>query len=287
MMLLALAISITAAALVSQSASAKCGGINDPPCPDRDKKVKPTATDVPTETPTPEQNAQPIIQTVVVTPDADQLALLCANVVPPPGGGNGSGAGNPNPPEPTAPRILPFIEGWGGPWSVGIIGVLTGILIGLLLPAIMRGFAGRQGANLGRALPGDQLGGSADKFNQKAFVKIEDGAAKIIGPVDMPGGGAAKAAVDYFDKPGGDAAKVFPKVESGGGGEAGFGKLAPPPPGSVGNAAKMQDYHDTPGGDAAKMQDYFDKPGGGAAKLAPPPPGSVGDVDPSDPGFLK
>ena len=90
-MWLALALALAAATAVSTPALAKCYDKlqNEIPCPKTDYKLKqPTATypTKPTETPTPQALSE---QAIVVTPDAAQLAILCANV---PGGGSSDAA---------------------------------------------------------------------------------------------------------------------------------------------------------------------------------------------------
>jgi hypothetical protein len=196
---------------VTHVAYAQCGPNKQDPCPpapdkeNKDKKAKPTATDVPTPTDTPTSEPPPvIIQTVVVTPDAKQLALMCAGLPGSPNGGTGPNAGNP---EPNAPRILPFMDSLGGQIIGVLIGLLTGILIGLLLPAVLRGQ---------RLSPGGIIAVNRDGSDVKMnYAKFQDGAVKLAPPPPGSVGnigeggvshygkqddGVAKA-VDYFDKP--------------------------------------------------------------------------------------
>src|SRR5512135_1458996 len=123
--ILGLALALASAVLMSKPAAAKCYDQQKQPipCPKTDYQVKqPTATDAPkaTDTPTPQLLSQ---QGIVVTPDAAQLAILCANL---PGGSTSSagGLGNPSPntpPAPPQPGLSPFLLGGGG--------LLGGILI--------------------------------------------------------------------------------------------------------------------------------------------------------------
>jgi hypothetical protein len=195
---LSLLMATAASAVVTHVAYAQCGPNNQYPCPpapdkeNKDKKAKPTATDVPTPTDTPTSEPPPvIIQTVVVTPDAKQLALMCAGLPGSPNGGTGPNAGNP---EPNAPRILPFMDSLGGQIIGVLIGLLTGILIGLLLPAVLRG----QRLSPGGIIAVNRKGQGADGILGPSSAGLigSGGAGGIIGPTDSGAAGAHGSALD-------------------------------------------------------------------------------------------
>lgn len=178
MIIAAVFLSSATAVVSGRSAFAACGGANQPPCAEKEKR--PTATDVPpTDTPTSVPPAA-----ACGTPDANQLQLLCAGLPPAQGGGDPNSGGQslpkpPNPNVPTAPTLL-------GPISLSgiLIGLLTGILIGLLMPAALRGFSWGASGVGGIIGPSDNwhkaAGGSPGPVDAK-MQKLEGG---IIGPVD-------------------------------------------------------------------------------------------------------
>ena len=140
--LLSIVLALGSAALLSQKASAACYDQNKQPvpCPQQpnEKNKKPTPTDQPTKVPTPtvtatKEASAPV--TVLVTPDASQLALFCAsfpaaaNTNPSPGSSAGAGS---------APPALPSSDLGIGPFEFAGGGLLGGVLISLLVPAVLR-----------------------------------------------------------------------------------------------------------------------------------------------------
>ena len=198
--LFAIVMACFSAAAVTQRASAACYDQNKQPvpCPQQpnEKKKKPTPTDQPTTVPTPtvtttREASAPV--TVLVTPDASQLALLCASL-PAAVGGNGlPNAGGSGPAAPgsdagvTIAVTPPNTSGFSG-FELGGGGLLVGILIGLLLPAILKG---------GLAPPPPGIIGPVDD----KFAKISD-----LGNEKIDGGSFAKqgaAGMDDWERGGG------------------------------------------------------------------------------------
>ena len=168
--LFALVMALGSAAFVTQRASAACyDNQKQPvPCPQQpnDKKKKPVPTDTATITPSPQptKEAGSVSAAVVVTPDAQQLALLCAQLPAVQGSNGGPNALNATGPGggPGAPVTPPNTAGFSG-FELGGGGLLLGVLIGLLVPAVLRGFNG--GIFRGADVNGDGRSGNSAGFD--------------------------------------------------------------------------------------------------------------------------
>lgn len=177
---LGLLLALAVAAPVGANAPAQCGPNNPSACepPAQETEKKPTATDLPTKVPT--ETAVPVSQMQAQsTPDAEELAILCANLPVSSSGIAGVDSGNPapvpeSPPVPTAPPFSPWLPGGGG--------LLLGILIGMLLPAVSRAISG------------------GDKSNPGGIIAIDAG---------------NRASDAFYKEQDSSSAQVFPKVESG------------------------------------------------------------------------
>jgi hypothetical protein len=190
-LLFAFVLALGSAAFVSQRASAACydSSKNPVPCPPDPNRAKKLATAVPpsvnNQVPQPTTQAPVSVQSVVVaTPNASQLAALCAQLPAVQGGSTGpsgnntvGGGGGPGQPGSTTGGTPPSQTSAGFIWFELGGALLGGILIGLLLPAVRR------------RVNGDGRGWS--------------------GPITTPGGNSA--GFDVFTQQSG---KVFPKMGS-------------------------------------------------------------------------
>lgn len=176
--LLSLVFGFASSLVVAQRASAACYDQqkNEVPCPKDDKKKPPTA--VPTKVPPTPTNAPVAVQSIVIaTPNADQLKTYCASFAAPaansptgsqgsttgPGtGGNGGLIGNGG-------------AGFTGPITFGGGGLLVGILIGLLVPAVRNRWNGD-----GRSFTGGVFAPTDDKFGSSPTDKQGQAAALFI-----------------------------------------------------------------------------------------------------------
>ncbi|HEY5982513.1 MAG TPA: hypothetical protein VIU38_03510 [Anaerolineales bacterium] len=183
--LLGVALATASAAVLTTAALAEC---RDPdgnvvPCDKESRTTRATATEPPTATalPTPTEPPTPTaVAAACVTPDADQLAMLCASL--PAAGGSSTipGAVDSSPQVPSPPPISPLL--------IGALGLGLGVVIGLGLPAIQRGMAG-SGGRAGRAYPPDPGFGAGHKVQTGAtggfgdgFTKLQDEAAQKVAP---------------------------------------------------------------------------------------------------------
>lgn len=228
--LLSLVFGFAASMMVTQRASAACYDAlkNEIPCPKEQKKAPPTP--YPTKTPVPPTNAPVAVQSIVIaTPNPDQLKAYCAGLVPPAGanggapGSTGNTATGPGGGAGSNGLIGNGGAGFLGPITMGIGGLLVGVLIGLLLPAVMRKVNGD-----GRGIVGPDRNGNAgfdiftnagDKWHKAdKWDKDMSGGYGKMGDIKMQTGGYSKqgeagAAVDMFQK-------ASPGSVGGGGGPA-------------------------------------------------------------------
>jgi hypothetical protein len=185
--LLAIMIAIAGVVTVTESTSAQgCTDArgNDIPCEEKERKVRPTVTDIPS--PTPVDTPTPVPLVICTTPDAAELALLCSNL-------RGSDAGdtntepiidpvdapsddelttNPAPPEDEPPF-------WA--WLLGGGGLLIGLAAGQLLPPFLRGFPGGPGHPPD---PGFDTSPKVRKVKPFSKVEIDDGEDAFVKMMD-------------------------------------------------------------------------------------------------------
>jgi hypothetical protein len=188
---LTLALGLTV--LISQSAAAQCVDAAGSPvsCPPNNKKKRPTQTPVTALNPAPTatESTQPSGgQPAACQPSADQLASLCAALPgagqppsPNAGGNSGPSSNLPSPDirEGAQPHMFTLTElelGGGG-------GLLAGVLLGLLLPAIRGAISGNGKGAFGvnsKIDWGDRSGKIFDNIDgmNKKFQKADDNLQK-------------------------------------------------------------------------------------------------------------
>ncbi len=142
------------AAIVAQSAAAQCFNAQQQPvsCPGGDKQKKPKPTTIPSVAP----SGTPQGVTVMVTPNAAQLQVLCANL-PAAGGATGSLPGGAAGSSPLGSAGSPAGLGSSPAASTNLAGsvlfesggggFVLGVLVALFVPGILRGIGGLGGDN--------------------------------------------------------------------------------------------------------------------------------------------